>query len=505
MKKPFKILFLSLIILTALSFFACGNKEIALPDNSEQSNDAPADESGEDESSESKESIPSECNHVYEEKVLVAATCQKEGITKKTCTLCRKTETITVQKAAHVEVEDKGITPTCTTPGTTNGKHCGVCNTVLIPQSPIVALGHTEIIDASVPATCTTDGKTEGKHCGVCNTVLIPQSPIAAPGHTEIIDASVPATCTTDGKTEGKHCGVCNTVLIPQSPIAALGHNTIKRTHTPVTCQANGIIEIYCTRCKTVQNYETILKGHYSADHEYASITHSTLGNLCVGYKHDDKCELCGVRFIAPGTYTVINFGQWEGTVQFKFDYYNTLGVKQSANKITRYQDDNGYWIMKFDDYVAYSYDTEDYNYKKNYNNIITITEKDFAIVDQSFYNVFLQYFEAGEYTLSGKYDFGEENIYTALSCPKGIQYLNFKYLDKNGNEYYSTFIQCIETSDGPQVNYSNYGKVLYFSYSHEWGNYDSNLQTYVIIETPQKVSKEFFEWFTSATTKIVV
>ena len=423
MKTPFKILFLSLIILTALSFFACGNKEIALPDNSEQSNDAPADESGEDESSESKESITSECNHVYEEKVLVAATCQKEGITKKTCTLCRKTETITVQKAAHVEVEDKGITPTCTTPGTTNGKHCGVCNTVLIPQSPI----------------------------------------------------------------------------------AALGHNTIKRTHTPVTCQANGIIEIYCTRCKTVQNYETILKGHYSADHEYASITHSTLGNLCVGYKHGDKCELCGVRFIAPGTYTVINFGQWEGTVQFKFDYYNTLGVKQSANKITRYQDDNGYWIMKFDDYVAYSYDTEDYNYKKNYNNIITITEKDFAIVDQSFYNVFLQYFEAGEYTLSGKYDFGEENIYTALSCPKGIQYLNFKYLDKNGNEYYSTFIQCIETSDGPQVNYSNYGKVLYFSYSHEWGNYDSNLQTYVIIETPQKVSKEFFEWFTSATTKIVV
>ena len=37
------------------------------------------------------------------------------------------------------------------------------------------ALGHKEIIDNAVKATCTTTGLTEGKHCSVCNIILIKQ------------------------------------------------------------------------------------------------------------------------------------------------------------------------------------------------------------------------------------------------------------------------------------------------------------------------------------------
>ena len=140
---------------------------------------------------------------------------------------------------------------------------------------------------------------------------------------------------------------------------------------------------------------------------------------------------------------------------------------------------------MKFDDYVAYSYDTEDYNYKKNYNNIITITEKDFAIVDQSFYNVFLQYFEAGEYTLSGKYDFGEENIYTALSCPKGIQYLNFKYLDKNGNEYY---ILDYKTGSVPQNPEFDYQTIVYLLSADKFLK-DATSLTFVYIDLKNNIN----------------
>ena len=489
-----RILLLLAITLTILTLASCGGEDIELPNNESQQSEQDA-----------SDDAVSECEHEYEEKVLVAATCVKNGITKKTCKLCKKSENVTVSKTAHVEVTDKGTAATCTTPGTTDGKHCSVCDTVTVAQAPIAALGHTEVTDPAVPATCTTPGKTEGKHCSVCNTVTVAQAPIAALGHTEVTDPAVPATCTTPGKTEGKHCSVCNTVTVAQAPTEIGGHTTIMRTQTPVTCRANGSVEIYCTKCETVQSYETILKGHYSADHEYASVTHPSIGNLCIGFKPDDRCEVCDARFIAPGTYTALSFGNWRGTVQFKFDYYNNLGSKQSASKITISSNDSE---VKFDDYLAYGYDDNFGAYKRNYDGIIVITEEDFAIVDQAFYNVFQQYFEPGEYTLSGKYEFDVEYFMFGaplLNAPYGTYNIRFKYLGSDRTVYYSDYIQILETSNGPQMNYSNRGNIAYYSWNDDWGAWDDNFLEYVIFEQPQSVSKEFFEWFTYYANKVII
>ena len=68
------------------------------------------------------------------------------------------------------------------------------------------ALGHKEEILPAKEATCTETGLTEGKHCSVCNEVLVAQKVVDALGHTEVIDAAVAPTCTSTGRTEGKHC-----------------------------------------------------------------------------------------------------------------------------------------------------------------------------------------------------------------------------------------------------------------------------------------------------------
>ena len=123
---------------------------------------------------------------------------------------------------AHTAVVDAAVAPTCTATGLTAGKHCAVCNTVLVAQTTVPAKGHTEVVDAAVEPTCTKTGLTAGKHCAVCETVLVAQTTIPAKGHTEVVDAAVEPTLVKTGLTEGKHCSVCDTILVPQQTLDML-------------------------------------------------------------------------------------------------------------------------------------------------------------------------------------------------------------------------------------------------------------------------------------------
>ena len=231
--------------------------------------------------------------------VATAATCETKGKTKYTATFANsrfatQTKTVTdIAALGHTEVTDAAVAATCTEPGKTEGKHCSVCNAVLIAQEDIDALGHTEVTDAAKAPTCTETGLTEGKHCSVCNAVLVAQQNVEALGHTEVVDAAVAPTCTETGKTEGKHCSVCNGVLVAQETVAALGHTVVVDAAVAPTCTETGKTEgKHCSVCEAVLVAQEVIpaKGH-SYDTAITSPTCTEVGFTT------HTCSVCNLTY----------------------------------------------------------------------------------------------------------------------------------------------------------------------------------------------------------------
>ncbi|MGN0443169.1 MAG: hypothetical protein ACI4F5_00960, partial [Acutalibacteraceae bacterium] len=124
----------------------------------------------------------------------------------------------------------------------------------------VIEENHTVVVDKAVSATCTKTGLTEGKHCSVCNAVLVAQEVVAAKGHTEVVDKAVAATCTKTGKTAGKHCSVCGEILVAQTTVPATGKHTYKTTTNKATTSKDGKVVTACKVCGKVSKTVTIYK-----------------------------------------------------------------------------------------------------------------------------------------------------------------------------------------------------------------------------------------------------
>lgn len=112
-----------------------------------------------------------------------APTAKDEGSLVRNCSVCGHSESATLPALNDIDYEVTTVAPTCTEAGSNTYTYTKDGQTLQVAVVETNATGHTEATDAAVAPTCTQTGLTEGKHCSVCNEVIVPQQVVDATGH----------------------------------------------------------------------------------------------------------------------------------------------------------------------------------------------------------------------------------------------------------------------------------------------------------------------------------
>lgn len=186
------------------------------------------------------------CAHRFGEwQVTVAATCTKDGVSRRICSICGAVEEKSVPATGH-NFGAWTVTKAATcTESSISTRKCSVCSTeetMIVPS-----LGHSMTATAGKAATCTEAGNSAYWTCSRCHkffsdaagkTEIAKDSwVIAALGHDEATRAAVAATCYASGHEADTYCKRCGIVITAGATIPATG----KHTYVNGVCTVCGV------------------------------------------------------------------------------------------------------------------------------------------------------------------------------------------------------------------------------------------------------------------------
>ena len=248
--------------------------------------------------------------HQYSEEITKAPTCTEKGEKTFTCS-CDDSYTEAIDMLPHTEVVDEAVAANCENAGLTEGKHCSVCNEVIVAQETVEALGHDYEGSVTTDPTCTEKGvktftcKNDASHTyteeidatghadadndHVCDNGC----GVAQGTHAEQENAHACAYC---GKAAGEcrdtnndhNCDVCGTKLSSCKAGAPQVENA-----TSAACGVAGSYDevVYCTVCGGELN-----RTHKTVDalpHNY-KVTSTTDATCEAAGSKTLVCEACG-------------------------------------------------------------------------------------------------------------------------------------------------------------------------------------------------------------------
>ena len=234
------------------------------------------------------------CNE--EQTDYLAPTCDTEGYTELTCTMCATSRRITLGKVGH-SYEATVVDPTCTAQGYTSYA-CSKCNDAYIDEDSYTEKLPHSYEEETVGATCTAPGSVSYV-CSVCGHLEAEPTVIPANGHSW-----TEATCTA-----GAACEVCGATGAPALPHVFDAENNTVSVDKVATCTEKGEITVKCSNCDTTSTLTTDMTGHTASDwSDYVTVATCTKERKIV-------CTVCDTT-ISSETITEHNDENLKSTIQ---------------------------------------------------------------------------------------------------------------------------------------------------------------------------------------------
>ncbi len=243
-----------------------------------------------------------------------AATCTEKGQKQRTCS-CGKTETEEIPATGHTEVVDKAVAATCTQTGLTEGKHCSVCNAVIVKQETVAVKEHSFGDWKTVKAATCTEKGSEQRACKTCN-------------HTETREVATIAhsykdkVCIHCGKEQSASVGLAYKLNSSQTAYAVAGIGSCKDTDVMIPDSYKGLpvtgIEERafkdCKSLKTVYIPDSVTSVDQEAFSGCTGLTSVTIGNGVTSIDWYAFCDCTGLTSITiPDSVTSIGDWAFEG------------------------------------------------------------------------------------------------------------------------------------------------------------------------------------------------